>query len=526
MRPLFWLVILHRHAWKARRAHRSGWFVLYTALAALGEALAIGLALAWLVALTMLGEPLLALITVGLITVFLCPRVIVDHVLVRLGWHRAAWWWTMASVLGDQRGRGPAHLACARALARARVPADGVAWLRARPRAWVGADDVAAEAILAQARGDLADAHRLFASLALLGDPAPEARELASEWLALDDARGGRWAAILARGEARAAPARGAHRSIDAMKDEPTGGEPLWPATTTTYFLEAVAARLLGRDGAPSPAALWLRWLESRHRRATWPLLQRALAGAAAPPVDDIDLDELLAGDGEPAPDAAPAGEVTLAVAVRAHAAAMAAAAPPAIIAAARAWDRVLDDPAWRTGVLGRAAELGAPSDAGTRAVADLRDQAVSDLAAAIVDDAIALPALAEAGAGSPVLAAAAARARHELLGRLELSIARLGTRVDDEHALPAIDEWRSFLAVHAEYTAVAAQGGLELERLAYPHVHSELTSWTVWLWNRRKEYTLSHALTSWLFERALVVGDAEAIELHGKNGAIAEPDR
>ena len=47
-----------------------------------------------------------------------------------------------------------------------------------------------------------------------------------------------------------------------------------------------------------------------------------------------------------------------------------------------------------------------------------------------------------------------------------------------------------------------------------------------MWLWNRRKEYTLSHALTSWLFERALVVGDAEAIELHGKNGAIAEPDR
>jgi type III restriction enzyme len=42
--------------------------------------------------------------------------------------------------------------------------------------------------------------------------------------------------------------------------------------------------------------------------------------------------------------------------------------------------------------------------------------------------------------------------------------------------------------------------------------------------WKGNKEYLLSHLITLWLFERALAVGDAEAIELHGNNGAIAVP--
>ncbi len=518
IRPLFWLLFLARsRAWKARRAHRSGWFLFYTALAATADALVVVMAALWLVVGFAIGELPLALVMFTFMIVFMCPLVVVDRVLVPLGWHRAAWLFTMTGHQGDRRGRGPAQLNTARALARAGAPAAGVAWLRARPRSWAGADDLAAEAILAQAGGSLDDAHRLFASLALVRDPAPEARELASEWLALDDARAGRWDPIVARGAARVRPTRGAHRAPAAIKDDPGAvrGEPLWPATTTTYFLEGVAGRLLGHGVAPSRLGLWLRWLETPHRRRTWPLLQRARAAPVrlGPPIE--------AGPATGEDPVTP----SLAVAVRAHAAAVRSTAAAPIAAAARAWDPVLDDPAWRTEVLGRAAALGAPADAGTRVLADLRDQVVGDLAAVILDGAIALPPLARAGAGSPVLAAAAARARHELLARLELAVARVGTRIADDHALPAIDEWRSFLAVHAEYAAVAAQGGLELERLAFPHVHSELTAWAVWLWNQRQQYTLSHALTSWLYERALAVGDAEAIELHGKNGAISAPD-
>jgi len=48
--------------------------------------------------------------------------------------------------------------------------------------------------------------------------------------------------------------------------------------------------------------------------------------------------------------------------------------------------------------------------------------------------------------------------------------------------------------------------------------------AWAVWLWNVRHEHVASHAISAWLFERALVVGDAASIELHGKNGALAIP--
>ena len=122
------------------------------------------------------------------------------------------------------------------------------------------------------------------------------------------------------------------------------------------------------------------------------------------------------------------------------------------------------------------------------------------------------------------MLAAIGRRARRELLTRLELTCDRIGDRARDDRNLDAIDELRTFAAVRRAYEQAAIQGGADLERLAYPHVHGELLTWTVWLWNQRHEYLLSHLVTAWLYERALAVGDAEAIELHGANGAIAIP--
>jgi hypothetical protein len=136
------------------------------------------------------------------------------------------------------------------------------------------------------------------------------------------------------------------------------------------------------------------------------------------------------------------------------------------------------------------------------------------------------LPAIAAGAPGSPVVAGIARRARRELLTRLELTCDRIGDRTHEQRAFDAIDELRTFVAVRRAYDDAASQGGLELERLAFPHVHGELLSWLAWLWNDRKEHFLSHLITAWLYERALAVGDAEAIELHGSNGAIAIPNR
>jgi hypothetical protein len=191
------------------------------------------------------------------------------------------------------------------------------------------------------------------------------------------------------------------------------------------------------------------------------------------------------------------------------------------VAAAAEAWDAALADLTWRTAIAERAITLGAPPDAAHRAADELRSQAIADLGAAILGAGVALPALAARGESRGILGAAAARARAELLGQLELQFERIGGRIHERTPLAPIDEWRSFLAVRSAYLAAARQGGEELERLAFPHAHTELTSWTVWLWNDRNEHALSHGITSWLYERALAVGDAQAIELHGKNAQL-----
>ena len=47
-----------------------------------------------------------------------------------------------------------------------------------------------------------------------------------------------------------------------------------------------------------------------------------------------------------------------------------------------------------------------------------------------------------------------------------------------------------------------------------------------VWLWNSRNEYALSHAISTWLLDEALAVGDTEAIELCTRNCRLDVPTR
>ena len=46
------------------------------------------------------------------------------------------------------------------------------------------------------------------------------------------------------------------------------------------------------------------------------------------------------------------------------------------------------------------------------------------------------------------------------------------------------------------------------------------------WLWNTRNEYALSHAISTWLLDEALAVGDTEAIELGHATAALRVPTR
>src|SRR5262245_41893561 len=90
----------------------------------------------------------------------------------------------------------------------------------------------------------------------------------------------------------------------------------------------------------------------------------------------------------------------------------------------------------------------------------------------------------------------------------------------------PAIDEWWEFLALRTAYDVAVIVGGLELRRLAFLHVFSKGSNMAAWLWNKREEYALSHAISKWLLDEALAVGDVEAIELGHRNCAFAVPIR
>ncbi|MCE9579629.1 MAG: hypothetical protein K8W52_41295, partial [Deltaproteobacteria bacterium] len=324
----------------------------------------------------------------------------------------------------------------------------------------------------------------------------PAVRELAGEWLAADDAEAGSWEAILGR------------------------ATPAWPASPTTFLLEGVAARLTGAAHAPAPLELYARWLEAPHRLATWPMVRRALAARAPAPVAS-DARVVF----ETAPIAGPSDGATLDLARRAHVAiAIAPIDPAAVTAAASAWDRAFADPATRVAIYQRAVALGAPSDAGERALAALRQAVAADLAAAAERAGVPLARLADPS--SPILGSAVRLARNQLLTDVELAFGRLSDRCVAGGDLPACDEWREILALRAAYGHAATAGGLEVRRLVFVHANLGFGKLAVRLWNDRGEHVLSHAVSAWLAEEALAVGDAKAVETHAANARLRVPAR
>jgi hypothetical protein len=502
---VFWIMLgAHRRALGARRRGRRTAYLAWSAVAAITAALAIAAVAALCLVFVEAGWWWAVPPTAWLGLAPTVGWVVAERICVPRGWVRPAHALVRhAHHAGGDPG-GAALVAAARALAHQAAPrAADVAYLDATAarRGRVGDAEIAAGAALAWGRGDRAAARALFESLADLAEHHPAVREIAGEWLAADDAERGAWRRILER-----------------------AGEPTtWPATPTTVLLEGVAARLLGRPGAPSPTGLWARWLEAPHRRATLPLVRRALAARPAP-APTPGRPARAAATAAAAPDAPPPAS-PLARAIAAHVAlARGPVTADRLARAAAAWDHALDDADTRIAVLQRAASLGAPSTAGDRALRDLAAAAAADLAGAAGDAGLGLAPL--AGASSPTLAEAARRARQRLLGDLELDFARLADRVDERAALPAADEWRGFLALRAAYDRAAAAGGLELRRLAFVHANTAVGRLAIWLWNQRDEYVLSHAMSAWLAAEALEVGDAHALEVHAANARLRLPAR
>jgi hypothetical protein len=488
--PYFALQWLRQRMLDARRRGRPVRYVTWTVLAGALNGVMISIALAFIALLWTVGLWYLALVIVGVLLVPALATTLIRYLIVPTGWHRVAYYAGQYSRPGPD---APAYALCAAAWACRAGDGDAIAWveaMRAR-RTPLGDGEVAATGLVAASRGDLDTARALLRSLAMLVENHAAVRELAGEWLACDAAERGAWREL----------------ADDALAARA-------PATPLGYLLEGIALRKVDDDHAPAIVALWARWLVAPRRLATLPLVRAATAARPAAATASAST----VSSTTTAPPAAPA----LPDAVAAHLAFQAQPVTAAGLAATvHAWDTALADDATRTWLARRALELDAPAGAAERAIADVAGAVTDDLARRAEAAQLAAPA----AAAGPVGLGLTRRLRHGRLDALETAFTRWAEHRGDD-ARPAIDEWRELLALLAAYRAAVTAGGLELRRLAFPHAFTKGSKMAVWLWNTRKEYAMSHAISRWLLDEALAVGDTEAIELGHRNCTLTVPTR
>jgi hypothetical protein len=488
--PFLLIMRLHRLALDARRRDRTWRYYAYSVVAGALAALLASIALLTAYAMWEIGWwPL----SIAMLVMFVAPPlqpVLSRRIFVPLGLVRTAFWAGHFVSMDDS----DAYALCCAAWAHARKPTPaGEAWITARRdrRIPLGDSEIVVTALLVAARGDVETTRHLMRSASYMVENHPLVREIAGEWLAVDAAERCAWADL--------------HESAVAAR---------YPASALTYFLEGIAARRVDAKTAPGDFELRARWLLAPHRGATRRLLREP---AVAPPRSAAIEASAVAAD---VPEAA---VPSLPRAVAAHLELSQTRTPSldALTEAVTAWDAALADGETQKWLARRALELDAPLGA--------VDRAIREVAHAVTDDLARLADAASLGAPSahgPVGDALARRLRHGRLDALESGFTRWEQRRHTGSVRAPIDEWREWVALRTAYEAAVHAGGLELRRLAFPHAYSKGTSMAVWLWNSRNEYALSHAISAWLREEAMAVGDAEAIELCTRNCKLNVPTR
>jgi hypothetical protein len=505
--PYAILIRLHRAALDARRRDRTWRYFAWSLAAGVCGTVLATIALSMSYALYRAGLWPLALILVALFVEPVAHGWLVRHVFAPFGWYRAAFWTAHLATMRDSDAYG---LTCAAWAHSLHPTPTGEAWIAARrdKRTPLGDTEIVVTALLAAARGDAETARQLLRSLEQVVEIHPEVRELAGEWLACDAAERGAWTELATD----AAAAR-------------------WPATTLSFLLEGIALRRIGDPRAPGIVDLRARWLLAPHRRATRALLDAPPAVATSSAAATSSVAATSSGPAATAePDATGADDMEgarpRAVLPRAIAAHLQLSveppSAPRLAFAVRSWDLALADDSVRTWLARRALELDAPLGAVDRALREVTGSVTDELARVAERGALAAPQPPHGAVGHAI----ARRLRHGRLDALEAGFTRWAERRKTGEVRAAIDEWREWVALRAAYDAAIATGGLELRRLAFPHAYSTGTNMAAWLWNARKEYALSHAISAWLLTEALGVGDTEAIELCTRNVGLSVPTR
>jgi hypothetical protein len=448
--------------------------------------LPIGLAFA-----AMVGPLALPFLVFALVLLAL-PWPFTQLVLIPLGMPRLSYWLARTSDFTFRLDRtGGAALAASWALCRQRpLDEESADWLsdKLAAEAPLCGAGVAASGLLLAARGDLDGARTLLGSVAEVDDRVcpPVAKSIAGGWLAADAAERGEWARVAEHG-----------LTIEQ------GGRLGW-------LLSAIAQSLLLEPMAPGKVGLWLRWAVAPHRRATLPLVRRALEaldGAFIEPEDDPPITPATSGaDGD-----------AVRTALSLHASVLTRSPdtlrPEDVRAAGQAWDAALLDKATERHLLERALVVGAGGAASV--LGRVRAAVEDDLTAAVLASGMPIKELGDRG---EVASRVRTRLRDELLGAVEAASEAIKRRVDDKRALPSADEWREWANLRAIYERGVRCAGDELRRLAFVKVYPEVSSYAVWLFNDRKQRPLGNAIFRWLLAEATALDDTRASALMAKN--------
>lgn len=415
--------------------------------------------------------------------VFMVPWLFTELVLVPLGWPRAAFWLGRTSTFrwaNDPVGAGLVAAALATIRAGTVASAD---WIDARIQAQAPLlpGGVLASGLMAFARGDADRARRIITFLGWFpGHRVPDpAWKIAREWLVIDAASRGDWAAA-----ARLGADDGRARS------------------TTTEQIARAAERMMVPPGLSFGVPLPGR--RTGMRADLEAELTRRMREADARPASVEDVPAEVAETSDP-----------LSAALVQHAL-VARAKKPSAAAVRRLiarWEAVTDDPAFSPRLAMRAGEIGArdPMDQRRRFLAEVADELREmAVAAGLASSEVTL------GGGS----SDADRLRERALSDLDVATTALRRRVTSERDLPGVDELGEFLEVARLYEQVGRVGGISSQRVVFRQLQDAGTDQAVRLFNVRKERALANAIFRYLVLAANNAGDARAAELSQKNAA------
>jgi hypothetical protein len=403
------------------------------------------------------------------------PTAILRGIIVPLRMPRLAFWtvrlfWPLGLVKDLEAG---GVIYGALALARKGASDEAFRWLEqrlrdAQPTQGVG---VVAAGLLAALHKDDNMARCLF-SVADRMDKrliSRSVRAIARDWLVVDAARVGNWQRVIRLGQ----------RGSSSLR---------W-----SYSMARIGERLTGDPRAWRDWQLWPCFLLAPRRRATYPLIRRALAV----PVRR-----------SPHPDLAPmVAELPLALGSLARAI-EGSCDGEALARSIDAVDRQLDS--LRDKIGERLNALGGRGDAGAILVA-FRQRLIDLVTPLIEED----PYLAREAQRSPIMEQAVWQVRRRLFGDVEARCKDYRERTQEGSALDLVAEWEAWAMLNS-FADQLLELDPNMESVLFQTVFASVCNFAAFQHNGRKRIALAHDMFIWLLRYAR--SDPQARQLLAKN--------